>query len=122
MCQEREQSGGTGDTRNFREGQALGKAGKASHLVEKEGPHAGHTATVVYHSRDVTGKDGGGEMQSPSSNPPIAPGPRVSRAENGVLATPSGEQVLQDWLSVTAPIFSHIFPCTLQVRNLNPMT
>lgn len=81
MCQEREQLGGTGDTRNFREGQALGKAGKASHLVEKEGPHAGHTATVVYHSRDVTGKDGGGEMQSPSSNPPIARDPVPESAE-----------------------------------------
>lgn len=43
--------------------------------MEKEGPHARHAATVVYHSRDVTGKDGGGEMQNPFSIPPIAQDP-----------------------------------------------
>lgn len=53
--------------------------------MEKEGPHARHAATVVYHSRDVAGKDGDSEMQ-PLLDPTRSSGlgPIVSRAENGV--------------------------------------
>lgn len=55
--------GGGGD---FGAGPGLRRAGEASHLVEEEGPHARHSSTVVYHSRDVTGKDSDGEVQNPS--------------------------------------------------------
>lgn len=60
--------------------------------MEKEGPHAWHAATVVYHSRDVTGKDGDGKVQSPFSIPPIAQDlvPSSAELKTGALTTPSG--------------------------------
>lgn len=72
-------------------------ADKASHLVEKEGPHAWHAATVVHHSRDVTGKNSHGETQSPFSILPIAQGvvPESAELKTRVLTVLSEGQVAQ---------------------------
>lgn len=71
-----------------------GGAGKASHLVQQEGPRARHATTVVHHCRDVT--VGGGRCEARacplSARPQQARGPEVSVGWPGPQRPKSAER------------------------------
>ena len=99
-------------------GCGVGGASRSPHLVEQEGPHARHPATVVHHCRDVAGREAAGLRACPAeplerstdSRPPgrsrgqgnttrcpRAPPPRMSR---GPLPSPAWATPAPDSLAV----------------------
>lgn len=82
-------------------------AGRAWYLVEQEGPHARHAATVVHHCRDVTGER---KMCEAGVCPPCRP--KHSRAP-GVEGGRTGEMGGCPWRPESGgkePIMCHLLP------------
>lgn len=102
----RESGGHVGQAR----GHAWAGAGRAWHLVEQEGPHARHAATVVHHCRDVTGER---KMCEAGVCPPHRPRhshrPRSGRG-TGKSPTSAGEMGGCPWRPESAGQGTHHVP------------